>query len=45
VFLTLTGRSLRDAETEQQQPPDQPGAAAGDDRSSTPIEVPEGAMP
>jgi ABC-2 type transport system ATP-binding protein len=44
VFLALTGRSLRDAETEPQQSPDQPGSAAGEG-STTPIEVPEGAMP
>jgi ABC-2 type transport system ATP-binding protein len=44
VFLALTGRSLRDAETDQQSP-DQAAEVPGGDPASTPIEVPEGAMP
>jgi ABC-2 type transport system ATP-binding protein len=42
VFLSLTGRSLRDAESAApgESPPDDPAAGR-----TTPIEVPEGAMP
>jgi ABC-2 type transport system ATP-binding protein len=43
VFLSLTGRSLRDAETEQSAA--EPGESPGSGPVSTPIEVPEGAMP